>query len=205
MKQFLLSAAAVALIAGPAAAGGLDDPVVTVQPTAPTIASSYDWSGFYIGAQGGALMGDMEYTPGLSFDIDPELTYGAFAGYNFQDGAMVYGGEIAGSVFDGYPVGFPTETFDYIVDAKLRVGYAMDNVLVYGFGGVSTAQYTDAVSDSWQLYGANFGLGGEVGVTDNVAVGVEYIGRYLTGDTATAGQTQDNWLHGVQARVSFRF
>lgn len=200
----MLIAAFAAVVAGPVLAGNLYEPQPEVDVfTPPMSAPVYDWSGIYAGAGAGALFGSMDYAPGGAWSIGNAMTYGGFAGYNFQSGSMVYGGELAVNMYDGFPAGFPAESFSYIADAKARVGYAMDNILGYGFAGGSLSEYNEVTT--WGLYGANFGAGVELGVTDNISVGGEYIGRYLFGDTATPGQVQTNWLHGAQARVAIRF
>ena len=191
----------VAIAAGPAMAGSLYVPPAEV--IAQPVTTSYDWSGGYLGGSAGALFGTMDYTPGGSWTIGAALTYGGFAGYNVQNGAFVYGGELSANMYDGYPTGFPTESFSYILDAKARAGYAMDDVLVYGFAGGSLSHYNEVTN--WPLYGANFGAGVEFGLFDHVTVGGEYIGRYLTGSTTAPGQSNTDWLHGAQARVALRF
>ena len=79
-------------------------------------------------------------------------------------------------------------------------------VLVYGFAGGSIGQYTiPAVPATWSIYGANYGAGLEFGITDNVSIGGEYVGHYLTGETNIAGQSQNTLLHELRARVAIRF
>lgn len=207
MKKILLSTTAALLIGSPALAGSVVAPAMEAPVVAPApVVSSYDWTGPYVGAQGGWVFGSQELDPpGGSVTVDGASSFGAFAGYLFQNGNMVYGGELAASLYNGFPVGSPAASWNYIADAKLRAGVAMDNTLLYAFAGPSLSGYTDQLANDYNLWGANFGVGGEYGVTDNVSLGVEYIGHYLTGDTAVAGQTQTDWLHGIQARVSLRF
>lgn len=206
MKRILMTSAAFVIAAGAATAGTVAPPAPDPVPVAPTPAPAYDWSGAYFGGYAGGGMGTMEYqTPAFGpYDIDPAWSYGAFAGYNWQSGNLVYGVEASVGLFQGFPVGFPGESYDYIVDARARVGHAMDNVLVYGFAGGSIGQYT-IPPDSWSIYGANYGAGLEFGVTDNLSIGGEYVGHYLTGETNVAGQTQNTILHELRARVAVRF
>lgn len=205
MKKILLASAAIILSGTTAFAGNLFVPAPSPVPYA-AAATTYDWSGAYVGGYVGGDMGTMEYfTPSVGpYDIDAAWAYGGFVGYNWQSGNLVYGVEAAAGLFEGFPAGWPAEGYDYIIDARVRVGHAMDNVLLYGFGGGSLSSYTIA-PDTWSLYGANFGAGVEFGVTDNVTIGGEYIGRFLTGETDTPPQTQDTWLHGLQLRASLRF
>lgn len=208
MKKFLLASTVLAMAAAPAMAGSVVAPMPDPVPMAPiqVQAPVYDWTGAYAGVFGGGLFGDQTMTPGGTDTFDFATTYGAFVGYNVQSGSMVYGGELAAGFYNGAPTAAPTESFDYIADLKLRLGYAMDNTMIYAFGGPSTAHYDDPVTpDDFQLWGANFGAGVEFGVSDNVVIGAEYIGHYLTGDNTAATVNYENWLHGAQARVSFRF
>ncbi len=208
MKHLLLASTVLTMAAAPALAGSVVAPTPDPTPVAPiqVQAPVYDWTGPYAGVYGGGLWGEQTATPpGATDTFDFATSYGGFAGYNVQSGSIVYGGEIAAGFYNGAPTGSPTDEFDYIGDAKLRLGYAMDNVLLYGFGGASTAHYSDpGAPDDWQLWGANFGAGVEFGVSENVVIGGEYIGRYLTGEDS-GGTSYDNWLHGAQARISIRF
>lgn len=204
MKRFLLASAAVILSGTATFAGSPVAPAPTPVPYTPA-ATTYDWSGAYVGGYVGGAMGTMETSPPPAgpWDIAPAWAYGGFVGYNWQSGNLVYGVEVAAGLFEGFPGPFVTESYDYIVDARLRVGHAIDNVLLYGFGGGSFGTYT--LPPTWMIYGANFGAGVEFGVTDSVTIGGEYIGRFLTGETVVLGQTQNTWLHGLQLRASLRF
>ncbi|TIW33926.1 MAG: hypothetical protein E5V72_31840, partial [Mesorhizobium sp.] len=67
---FLLGFSGAALLAAPAFAAD----AVVYEPTAP-VAVAYDWSGFYVGLQGGYLWGQAEhsYSNGApSDDSDPD-------------------------------------------------------------------------------------------------------------------------------------
>ncbi len=208
MKRILLLSAAFGLAASGAIAGNVIPPEPDPAPYVPA-PSVYDWSGAYFGGYAGQGMGTMEYeNPAVGpYDLDPNWSYGAFAGYNWQAGNLVYGVEASVGLFQGFPVGFPTESYDYIADARARVGHAMDNVLVYGFAGGSIGQYTiSGTPPSWTIYGANYGAGLEFGVTDNLSIGGEYVGHYLTSsDTNNPGQNQNTVLHELRARAAVRF
>lgn len=206
MKRILLTTAAI-MLAAPAFAGSLDAPVVETQPAMsvqPVAQPLYDWSGFYAGAYAGQGFGTVEEVPGGVDDLTTDFTYGGFLGYNMQSGPFVYGAEIAGGMYEGTPAASPTEGYDYIFDAKLRGGYAIDNTLLYAFAGGSYGNYTEGPGSDWGVFGPNFGAGAEFGLTDNIGIGAEYIGRYLMG-TTTGGADQNAWLHSINARVSFRF
>lgn len=98
MKFFFALATASVLTAGTAMAGSLAPVEVEPAPTVPYVAPVVaDWSGFYVGGMGGIHNGDLITLPAipgptLAFD---GTTYGGFVGYNFQQGNIVYGAEIA--------------------------------------------------------------------------------------------------------------
>lgn len=202
--KITVSIAAVMIALGAPAFAGSIAPVVPVAPIAPAVAPVVDWSGFYIGGSYGADSGTMGYTPGSNYTFDPATSYGGFAGYNLQNGAFVYGAEVWVGSTSAFPSGFPAEGYDYMADLKLRAGYAMGDVMVYGFAGGSMSQYTE-VGPPWQNYGYNIGVGVDVKITGNMFAGVEYIRRDMTGDTNNPGQTQNTILNSVQARVGWKF
>lgn len=207
MKRILLLSAAFGLAASGAIAGNVTPPEPDPAPYVPA-PSVYDWSGAYVGGYAGQGMGTMEYeNPAVGpYDIDPAWSYGAFAGYNWQAGNLVYGVEASVGLFQGFPVGFPNETFDYMADLRARVGHAMDNVLAYGFAGGSIGQYTiPSIPATFSIYGANYGAGLEFGITDNLSIGGEYVGHYLTGETHNPGQDQNTILHELRVRAAVRF
>ena len=210
-RTLLLTLCAAAMTAagiGTAFAGSptpaVEEPPVIVPAAAPEI-----WDGAYVGATFGSRAGgDMTYTPGPSYaSLEPGQSAGLFGGYNFQNGNMVYGGELAYSRVNapGFgAVGFPGETFDYFFDAKLRAGVAMDNVLLYGFAGFSSSTYDDTFS-FWNVSGANYGLGMDIKMGDNFFAGAEYIIRNLSGDTNNPGQVQDTTIQALQLRAGWKF
>ncbi len=214
MKILLLATTASFAFAGTVLAGN-PAPIspaaaVIVPPVANTGA---DWGGFYLGATYGmGLGGDMEYVTGGAVqgtfdDLESGSNYGAFAGYNIQRNNLVFGGEIAYSQVDtpGYgPIGFPAETFNYFVDGKARVGYAMNKVLVYGFAGYTVSQF-ELGANTWATNGFNYGAGVDIMLGEHMFMGAEYIGRNLSGETSNAGQIQTTNIQAVQLRAGWKF
>lgn len=110
MKHLLISAAAAALMAGTALAADL--PVYEPPPVVETAPVAYDWTGFYVGINGGYGWGDnemdLEFTDPpagpffapclavgcvadqLDYDSDGFLI-GGHAGFNWQSGWVVFG------------------------------------------------------------------------------------------------------------------
>lgn len=130
-------------------------------------------------------------------------TVGGFAGYNYQLGRVVLGVESdfawsdikTSSSFSGSALGpqYTTSTKgDMFGTTRARLGYAFDNVLVYGTGGVGYGHFKSSLgilpgaigaptgpqysaSNSAWLVGAAYGAGIDWMVTPNWIVGVEYL------------------------------
>ncbi len=139
-KLTLMAATAAALAHTPALAGSPEAPVFPVTQIAPP--ATTDWSGFYAG--GMVSFDDAGFinffnggVPGSAFPEDSATTFGGFAGYNFQNGAFVYGGELSVSSGGFGASGFPAAYFETIFDLKGRAGYSFGDVLVYGVVGGS--------------------------------------------------------------------
>ncbi|HWV51978.1 outer membrane protein [Pseudorhodoplanes sp.] len=107
----------------------------------------YNWTGFYIGGQGGY--------GGGTFDISPHVDIGGWfgggqIGFNWQNGRSpwVFGVEIDSAFSNierdvrdatNLPFASAFSSVDYFGSARVRVGYAIDRALVYGTGGVAWA------------------------------------------------------------------
>lgn len=96
-------------------------------------ASALDWSGFYIGVQGGYALNQI----GLNDATDLNGgSVGLFGGYNFVYSGVVLGVEndFNYNWSDGETVGL-----DWDGSARARAGYAWDRGLFYGTAGVAAA------------------------------------------------------------------
>lgn len=178
--KFALSAAALGLMAAPALAAD----VVYQEPAAPApifeAAPVSTWAGPYLGAQLG--YGFNGTVRGPSGNIGTEgWMGGAFGGYNFQDGQLVYGieGDVNYSDVKGEAFGTHARTR---VDGSVRgrIGMAVtDDVLVYGTAGVAmeNQRITDVASgvhDTKGLVGYTVGAGADVKLTQDVFARAEY-------------------------------
>jgi outer membrane immunogenic protein len=149
MKKILFAVTALA---------GLTVFVGPVSAADPVIDAAYDWTGPYIGLQGGYGWGDTEPTFDDGFvsesgDVDYEGFVGGIeAGYNWQSGNLVLGVEVDGSLsgIDGdfLEVGGATRPciiaglgctadVDWFATGRLRLGYAIDRVLPFVTGGLA--------------------------------------------------------------------
>lgn len=206
MKNIFVVSTIAIFAAGAAVAGSLEPVAVETAPYAIPASIATDWSGFYVGGLAGIQNGDLISNPGTPGAIVTPIdvtNYGGFAGYNFQQGSIVYGAEIAAQM-GNVTVGGINGNLDYLVDARARVGYAFDSVLVYAAGGYSAGQVSNlGVSETFS--GFNVGAGLELAVTDNFFLGGEYIYRDMSGTTTVGLIPFDIKTHGVQVRAGFRF
>ena len=148
-KVLLVTASLIALgAAAPAVAADLAARPYTKAP--PMIAAVYDWSGFYIGANGG--WGSSHKCWDFCRAPLPEGchdatggTVGGQVGYRWQAGTFVFGLEAQGNWadFKGSNVSllFPGFTNHTEIDAfglfTGQVGYAWNNALLYVKGGAA--------------------------------------------------------------------
>ncbi|NOJ50250.1 outer membrane protein [Bradyrhizobium archetypum] len=185
MKNLLLVTCSILALGAVAPAFGADlaaQPVYKAPPPPPQVAAAiYDWSGLYIGINGG--WGFSDATGG---------TVGGQIGYRQQMGQAVFGIEGQGNWadFSGSNVSttFPLNTNRSTTDAfgliTGLIGYTSNNVLLYAKGGAAVMsnayQVTSTLTgaqvasiDNTRL-GAAVGAGVEVGFAPNWSVGVEY-------------------------------
>ena len=166
------TAFAVALSASVAFATAARAADVTIEPS-----TTYDWSGVYIGLQAGGVWGESDDTV-TSVKVNGG-TFGGYVGVNWQNGNLVYGveGEIAYNSADGKFMGLETG-FDWHGALRARLGYAFDNVLVYGAGGLAFARaYLDAMpfAEADETFtGWTIGGGAEYGFAQNWIARLDY-------------------------------
>ncbi|MDE2603289.1 MAG: porin family protein, partial [Bradyrhizobium sp.] len=198
MKKFLLGTVglvALGMAAGPASAADLAArPVYTKAP--PMVAAIYDWSGFYIGINGGwaeshdrrtdvtdALFGDFDTNGG---------TVGGQIGYRWQTGGWVFGLEAQGNWADvsGSTANLlaPGATIRSKMDAfglfTGQIGYAWNNVLLYAKGGAAVTDRNfefilpgGALGSSTGFdtrWSPTVGVGLEFGFAPGWSLGIEY-------------------------------
>jgi outer membrane immunogenic protein len=209
MKTKIASlAAAAAFVALSPAAFAADMPVAQapVEAMVPEQAS-FDWTGFYVGAFGGYGWGETD--DGLdSVDIEGALA-GGTVGYNHQMGQFVVGLEADGawSGIEGDDAAFDT-SIDWLSTVRGRVGFALDNFLIYGTGGAAIGEvsYDDgiAIDDSDTRVGWTAGGGVEAAVTDNISIKGEYLYVDL-GEEEIGGTDVDINAHTVKGGINYRF
>jgi outer membrane protein OmpA-like peptidoglycan-associated protein len=171
-------------------------------------------------------------TIGLSSHQDTTITGGGQAGYNWQfnnfvvgvEGDIRGGGPSATTTLGTPPVGFTNfvagDSFkassDFNASIRGRIGYAWDQFLFYGTGGVAFADASlranyaartiagvavpgSSASDSTTLIGPTFGGGIEYAVTPNISVGGEYRHTDYGHDTLHLGSVATAGAGGLVA------
>lgn len=159
--------ASTAFAGTPLAPIAADPIVVAPAPVAP------EWGGFYAGGSYSFFSAAQTFQG----QIDSQLI-GAFAGYNFQSGNFVFGGELAYSA-GSYAVGPFSGDID-AYDLKARAGYSAGNALLYVVGGWTMAQIATGgiVAD---FEGFNYGAGMQIKLGKNAFAGIEYLIHDLDG------------------------
>ncbi len=186
---------------------------------------SLDWTGIYAGVQGANIGGDWDEfdtvgaeTGSISYTIDGSAL-GAFAGYQIQNGTLVYGVEVSALFGEVESTSWSSDDYDsvydvqlrQILDLKARVGMPVDQYMPYAFVGVSSVTLGYGLDGDWgpkdySTSGYNAGAGIDFRIGDNGFVGIEYIYRHIESDiSGLAEWSVDAGLSGVQLRGGFTF
>lgn len=131
------------------------------------------------------------------------LEYHIRAGYDVQNGNIVYGVLLEGgknegrdsvTAFSTTPASYAfTRELDYSIGARARIGYAARGALFYLTGGAaygkidnsfSTSNTANAFTDngSTKSWGYSYGGGAEVMIATNFSIGLEYLYTNFTDD-----------------------
>jgi outer membrane protein OmpA-like peptidoglycan-associated protein len=168
-------------------------------------APPYDWSGPYVGLNGGYAWNQGEWDNSADPNVglaghqfhfsagDKDFVLGGQAGYNFQFDHFVAGVEVSGDYVnidksDRVPGIGDTATLrtkqNWLVSVGPRLGYAFNRVLFYGGAGVAVTHYQFSNTDT--------GLSG--------TFAPNYPSKTLIGWTAGGGTEYaitDHWIAGV--------
>ncbi|MEH2614370.1 outer membrane protein [Bradyrhizobium sp. AZCC 1693] len=203
MKKILLGTVALIALAAPASAADLAARPYTKAPS-PIVAPIYDWSGFYIGLNGGGGSAhkcwDLTSTdtgpiaPPVSLGCHDATggTVGGQIGYRWQTTNWVFGVEAQGNWADFRGSNANLAIADVQDETKIdafglftgQVGYAWNNVLLYVKGGAAVVRDNyrafdiptglTIVNGSQTRWGGAVGAGLEFGFAPNWSIGVEY-------------------------------
>jgi outer membrane immunogenic protein len=111
----------------------------------PYVTPIYNWTGFYIGINGGGAWGTSNWDSTGGFDVSGGLIGGTL-GYNWQVNQVVFGIEgdldwanIKGNTPALCPFGCETEN-SWLGTVRGRIGYAFDRFLPYFTGGLAVGK-----------------------------------------------------------------
>jgi outer membrane immunogenic protein len=225
MKKIALATTALFMLsAGAASAADLAARPYTKAPA--PIAAVYNWTGLYIGINGGGgssrwgldNFGHFNATGG---------TVGGQIGYRWQAANWVFGLEGQGNwadfsrsetITDGITAlraDLKTNAFGLLT---AQAGYAWNNVLLYVKGGAAvvnnkaTLTVTDIrtatsviASESETRWGGTVGAGLEFGFTPNWSLGLEYNHIFVSHDNSLANRNLNQDIDMGLVRVNYRF
>ena len=220
MKRVFFALASMAALMGTAAAADLPRPAPQPYYKAPVAMQVYNWTGFYIGINGGGGFGRSQWDSTGSFNTSGGLV-GGTVGYNYQFGQGVVGleGDIDWADINGTTntfCAFGCKTSDHwLSTVRGRLGYAADRFMPFVTGG---AAFGDIRASTPGFAGANqtnagwtVGAGLEFAIAGNWTAKAEYLyvnlGKFNCGISCGALVT-DNvsfTTNIVRAGVNYRF
>jgi outer membrane immunogenic protein len=235
MKQFgFICAVTVALGATSLAAHAADLPARAPYSPPPVNAPVYNWTGIYLGINGGYGWGRQDPLSLITSQYDTVNTdiggwmIGGTFGAQIQSGHVVLGVEgdwdwanVKGTTtviptILGAPApfnAFLAGEIESVSTVRVRVGYAVQNWLMYGTGGIAvvrgktTASFAGVTcgtvgnlpcSGDKMRVGIAAGGGIEYGFTQNWSVKTEYL-------WIGAASDRDAYIHTVRGGINYRF
>jgi outer membrane immunogenic protein len=187
-QSFLAGCVAVGvLVAAPCAqAADLSVAPLYKAPPPSEYTQAYNWTGFYLGLNGGGGWGDSHWQGIGRADLSGGMV-GGTAGYNWQFGQAVLGleGDMDWSHLSGTnnsalcPGGSCTTSDSWLSTVRGRVGYAFDRFLPYVTGGLATGDIRAATpglpGGTSTNAGWTVGGGVEVALPGNWSAKAEYL------------------------------
>lgn len=189
IRLFAATAAALAISAGSAFAADLG--IAPVAEQLYTTQSAYDWTGFYIGVNGGYGWSEIKAPVAGAIVRHPEgWTGGAQVGYNYAFDGFVLGAEADLNISDIHKtevtggIAKADYSLEYYGTVRARAGYAIDRFLPYVTGGLAYGRFNSALhidgvgqitDQDMDHVGWAIGAGAEYAVTDNLSLRAEYL------------------------------
>ncbi|MEI7805413.1 MAG: outer membrane protein [Hyphomicrobiales bacterium] len=197
MMKTSFAVAAVAMTVAAGAAIAADLPRSQAPYYNAPAPNTYNWTGPYVGGNLGYQWGSTTHNP-----TNPSgLEGGLQAGYNWQSGQFVFGGEtdiqISGADDTFAPWKFSNPWFGTL---RGRAGVALNNILFYGtfglaYGGVKGE--VAGLAESKSHIGWTAGGGMEVGLTPNWSAKAEYL--YI--DLSDRNYSVTGAANGVESNI----
>lgn len=214
MKNFLLAGVGLlALGVASASAADIQRRAVMLAKAPEYVVPVYNWTGPYIGIQGGGGWGRSDYSVGGSANLNGGLIGGTL-GYNWQSGPLVYGLEtdlafanISGSSSCGVGSSCSTRN-NWLGTTRARLGYSMDRWMPYvtggfAYGGVKSS--IGAFNSSDTKGGWTVGAGLEAAIAGPWTAKVEYLHVDLGHADTPLGTTATYRSDIVRAGLNYRF
>jgi outer membrane immunogenic protein len=233
MKRLTILAVAAITVGAvaPAAAADLPARAPVAYSKAPAIVeAAYDWSGFYLGINGGGATGNIDWNlDGFGDEGSHHVsggTVGGQFGYRWQMSSWVFGLEAQGNWadFTGSNIspltGLQNQTkVDSFGLFTGQIGYAWDRALFYVNGGAAVTgnKYNVFTAPGGGLldntnetrWGAAAGVGFEYAVVPNWSLGVQYDHLFMGNkDVIFVSGTGDHIKENVDiftARLNYKF
>jgi outer membrane immunogenic protein len=207
MNRFVLGTVAVIAVGGTVSARAADLPYGSRTPyTVNQPLNVYSWAGPYLGANLGYEWGSVE----RSATKPQGFEGGVQAGYNWQSGPLVFGveGDLQATAAEDTfaPWKFSNPWFGTL---RGRAGYAFNNVLFYGTGGLAFGELrgeTFGLSESHTTAGWTAGVGAEFGLAKNWSGKIEYLYVDLAESAFSITGVSNGTRFGVvRAGVNYHF
>ena len=206
MRIKLIAAIALALTGIGASAQAADMYGGRAPYTVPQPLNVYSWAGPYVGANVGYQWGDITN----SIASPSGFAGGVQGGYNWQYGQFVFGGEGdlqasgASDTFAAWKFSNP-----WFGTLRGRAGFAMNNILIYGTGGLAFGSVRAEalnLTETHSAAGWTLGAGAEIGITQNWTAKAEYLYVNLNNNQfALTGLPNGYQFSVVRLGVNYKF
>jgi outer membrane immunogenic protein len=218
MKRLVLAGiSALAAVTVMGSANAADIARRQAMPTkAPAYVQAYNWTGFYIGINGGGGFGRSDFSAPLSsgrFNTSG-ANVGGTIGYNWQMNQTVFGIEGDGdwsNIRGSSACGLTTcETRnDWLATARGRLGYSFDRFMPYvtggaAFGNIKTSVAGVGSSDTTKV-GWTVGAGLEAALVGPWTAKIEYLYADLGRNSSVLGSDARFNTNLVRAGFNYRF
>jgi outer membrane immunogenic protein len=208
MKKLLLASAAMMTL-GVASASAADLSARKTMPyKAQPHAQTYNWSGFYLGVNGGGGWGDSNSSDGFRGLV------GGTIGYNYQVSHTVFGleGDIDWSDLsrNGSCAAFSCGIRNnWLSTVRGRLGYAFDRFMPYVTGGAAFGDIKTSVAGSGDTNttktGWTVGGGLEAAIAGPWTAKAEYLYVNLGSGDSPVGSSENFKTNIVRAGINYRF
>lgn len=152
--------------------------------------SSYDWTGFYLGAFAAGGIGTTDAAYGTMHPIG--VFGGVDVGLQYQFDPVVIGLEVNASLSDldddkgTRGINFQTQDMDNIGSVRAKLGMPVgERMMVFGTAGWSwgKSEYGEiSAQEKKDIYGPSLGVGAHYALSDHFISRAEYV-HYFYGDT----------------------